>query len=221
MCVAATCRWCISAAARCPGPRRSFLRLSSGTLLGWRGIFVLIGVCALIVWVLRFNLPESPRWLATHGKGDAALKILPAFGIAGPPPGVGTRDDGGERYQKRSALGGVLDLSQARADGDACLFRLLRRRHDIGHLHARHHGRPRFRHHQGAAIHARHDAVLSAEQPVHDVVARSYRPHQDRGRRLHTWPAYFRCCFLSPLPTRWFCSPASACSSFSSSAAIR
>ncbi len=56
--------------------------------LGWRGIFVLIGVGALVIWVLRFNLPESPRWLATHGKGKEALEILPSFGIAGPPPDV-------------------------------------------------------------------------------------------------------------------------------------
>ena len=71
-----------------PWPAAIIFALVFRDSLGWRGIFVLIGVCALVVWVLRFNLPESPRWLATHGKGADALKILPAFGIAGPAPGV-------------------------------------------------------------------------------------------------------------------------------------
>src|ERR1700722_1274120 len=32
----------------------------------WRGIWMLIGVGALIVWVFRLTLPASPRYLATH-----------------------------------------------------------------------------------------------------------------------------------------------------------
>src|SRR5690348_8514153 len=39
----------------------------------WRGIWLLIGVGALIVWVFRFTLPESPRYLATHGRSDDAI----------------------------------------------------------------------------------------------------------------------------------------------------
>jgi len=50
----------------------------------WRGVWLLIGVGALIVWVFRFTLPESPRYLATHGRGDDALKVLTRLGIAGP-----------------------------------------------------------------------------------------------------------------------------------------
>ena len=50
----------------------------------WRGIWVAIGIGALIVWVLRFALPESPRYLATHGRGDEALGVLARLGIAGP-----------------------------------------------------------------------------------------------------------------------------------------
>ena len=50
----------------------------------WRGIWVAIGIGALIVWVLRFALPESPRYLATHGRGDEALGVLTRLGIAGP-----------------------------------------------------------------------------------------------------------------------------------------
>ena len=36
----------------------------------------IIGVGALIVWVFRFTLPESPRYLATHGRGEEALDVL-------------------------------------------------------------------------------------------------------------------------------------------------
>jgi MFS transporter, putative metabolite:H+ symporter len=50
----------------------------------WRGIWLAIGVGALIVWVLRFSLPESPRYLATHGRGKEALDVLARLGIAGP-----------------------------------------------------------------------------------------------------------------------------------------
>jgi MFS transporter, putative metabolite:H+ symporter len=50
----------------------------------WRGVWLLIGVGALIVWVFRFTLPESPRYLATHGRGEEAIAVLKRLGIAGP-----------------------------------------------------------------------------------------------------------------------------------------
>jgi len=51
----------------------------------WRGVWVLIGIGALIVWVFRFTLPESPRYLATHGRGQDALDVLGRLGVATPP----------------------------------------------------------------------------------------------------------------------------------------
>ena len=50
----------------------------------WRGVWLIIGVGALVVWVFRFSLPESPRFLATHGRGDEALAVLTRLGIPGP-----------------------------------------------------------------------------------------------------------------------------------------
>src|SRR5579862_691812 len=47
----------------------------------WRGVWLVIGVGALIVWVFRFTLPESPRYLATHGRGKEALDVLARLGI--------------------------------------------------------------------------------------------------------------------------------------------
>jgi putative MFS transporter len=52
--------------------------------IGWRGIWVVLGVGALIVFVLRFSLPESPRWLATHGQGARALDLLERMGLRRP-----------------------------------------------------------------------------------------------------------------------------------------
>jgi putative MFS transporter len=38
---------------------------------GWRPLFVIAGIGALIVWYLRKNLPESPRWLESKGRGGS------------------------------------------------------------------------------------------------------------------------------------------------------
>ncbi len=43
---------------------------------GWRGMFILGGVGALIVWYLRKDLPESPRWLESVGRADEANILL-------------------------------------------------------------------------------------------------------------------------------------------------
>jgi len=50
----------------------------------WRGVWLVVGIGALVVWVFRFTLPESPRYLATHGRGKEAIDILGRLGIAGP-----------------------------------------------------------------------------------------------------------------------------------------
>jgi putative MFS transporter len=52
--------------------------------IGWQGVWICFGVGAMIVWVLRFTLPESPRYLSTHGRGEEALDVLGRLGIAGP-----------------------------------------------------------------------------------------------------------------------------------------
>ncbi len=42
---------------------------------GWRPMFIIAGVGSLIVWYLRKNLPESPRWLEAQGR-DAEAEAL-------------------------------------------------------------------------------------------------------------------------------------------------
>jgi MFS transporter, putative metabolite:H+ symporter len=45
-------------------------------LYGWRWMFVIAGIGALVVWFLRKSMPESPRWLATQGRNAEAEKIV-------------------------------------------------------------------------------------------------------------------------------------------------
>ncbi len=60
---------------------------------GWRALFVIGGLIATIGVLARFHLPESPRWLALHGRlaeADAVVRRMEqgaaARGIALPPP---------------------------------------------------------------------------------------------------------------------------------------
>ena len=46
---------------------------------GWRWMFVITGVGALIVWYLRRALPESPRWLESKGHAEEAERVLSAI----------------------------------------------------------------------------------------------------------------------------------------------
>jgi len=65
-------------------PITTLFALAFRDSLGWRGCWIVIGVCALVVFLFRFTLPESPRWLATHGHGDRAIDLLKRMGIPGP-----------------------------------------------------------------------------------------------------------------------------------------
>ncbi len=68
----------------CSWPLSTLFALAFRDSLGWRGIWVVIGIGALVVFLLRFSLPESPRWLATHGRGREALDLLKRMGMPAP-----------------------------------------------------------------------------------------------------------------------------------------
>jgi putative MFS transporter len=62
---------------------------------GWRPMFVIAGIGSLIVWYLRKNLPESPRWLEAQGRTAEAEALMQtiekevAQSAALPAPAVG------------------------------------------------------------------------------------------------------------------------------------
>jgi len=45
-------------------------------IFGWRAMFVIGGLGALVVWYLRKALPESPRWLESVGRYDESEALL-------------------------------------------------------------------------------------------------------------------------------------------------
>lgn len=49
------------------------------TTLGWRGFFAMQAGLAVVALIVRRNLPESPRWLASRGHTEAADRTLTAI----------------------------------------------------------------------------------------------------------------------------------------------
>ena len=43
---------------------------------GWRPMFIIAGIGSLVVWYLRKNLPESPRWLEAQGRTAEAEALV-------------------------------------------------------------------------------------------------------------------------------------------------
>lgn len=46
------------------------------TNIGWRIAFLVGPILGLIIIYMRRHIPESPRWLVTHGRGDEAEAIV-------------------------------------------------------------------------------------------------------------------------------------------------
>jgi MFS transporter, putative metabolite:H+ symporter len=46
---------------------------------GWRWVVLLGSVGAVVIWVIRRRIPESPRWLAAHGEHEKAELIVAAL----------------------------------------------------------------------------------------------------------------------------------------------
>lgn len=47
--------------------------------VGWRPMFAIVGVGALVVWYLRKSMPESPRWLEAKGQTERAEQVMSAI----------------------------------------------------------------------------------------------------------------------------------------------
>ncbi|HEY2110522.1 MAG TPA: MFS transporter [Dongiaceae bacterium] len=44
--------------------------------IGWRLCFVIGAALSLVIFVMRLWLPESPRWLLTHGRAEEARRVI-------------------------------------------------------------------------------------------------------------------------------------------------
>ena len=62
--------------------------------LGWRWMFGIAGVAAIIIWAMRKSMPESPRWLASKGRFDEADAIVGAVEKEMNLPPLASEDDG-------------------------------------------------------------------------------------------------------------------------------
>jgi putative MFS transporter len=69
----------------CVWPLGTLLALLLRDTVGWRGVWIIIGLGGLAVFAASFRLPESPRWLVTHGRGKEALDQLETMGLGRPP----------------------------------------------------------------------------------------------------------------------------------------
>ena len=105
-----------------------------GPQLGWRAGFLLGAVLALAILLVRRNVPESPRWLLAHGRGEEAQRTVTAIeaevaaqhgplppplahGIARSRAGVPSLREVAQvllqRYRQRSAVVLALMIAQA------------------------------------------------------------------------------------------------------------
>ena len=159
----------------CVWPIGTALVLLFGSLMGapeqvWRGVWLLIGVGALIVWVFRFTLPESPRFLATHGRGEEALSVLTRLGIAGPKEKLTTDVASNTRSDP---FGVVFRMFPRRViAGMICFTAFFGVAIGLGAWLPNMMNAKGFSITKSLPIHPRHELRRAVREPVHDVRAR-------------------------------------------------
>ena len=76
---------------------------------GWRPMFIIAGIGSLVVWYLRKNLPESPRWLESQGRTAEAEALMQAIekeaAAARPAAGAGHAGAGAAGQRIRACCG--------------------------------------------------------------------------------------------------------------------
>lgn len=69
----------LSVLANCSAPIATFIGFLIIPSIGWRWMFVIVGIASLIVWYFRRSLPESPRWYFSQGRYSEAEKVVRQF----------------------------------------------------------------------------------------------------------------------------------------------
>lgn len=67
---------CVSVFTNLGAPFGFFLSTIFITHFGWRSMFIVVGLFAILLWFMRRNLPESPRWLMIHGEENKASEVI-------------------------------------------------------------------------------------------------------------------------------------------------
>src|SRR3982751_3090725 len=57
--------------------------ISPYSIEGWRWVVLIGAAASMVIWILRLYVPESPLWLARHGRSEEAVKILVTLEGAG------------------------------------------------------------------------------------------------------------------------------------------
>src|ERR1700719_3475697 len=80
---------------------------------GWRWVVLIGAAGSMVIWILRLFVPESPLWLARHGRTREAVKILRRLEASA-----------GTTYARRERTAGVVPAATAAATvGFAELFK--------------------------------------------------------------------------------------------------
>lgn len=93
---------------------RGLVPLQPLGLDGWRWLFIIGALGAVIVWILRRRLPESPRWLESVGRVEEAGRLVDEWeksartaGLPLPEPNPEERPTAAERLPVRKLFSGV------------------------------------------------------------------------------------------------------------------
>jgi putative MFS transporter len=165
-----------------PWPVGVLLTLAFRDSIGWRGIWIIIGIGALVIFVLRFSLPESPRWLATQGQ--RALALLQRMGLRSVPLNTLTTDAASDTHS--DPLGVVLRQYPGRViAGMVCFYAFFSIALGLGAWLPNILGRTRLPDRQVAELDLLDDPRFSLRQCLYDVCAGAFRPQADRRRRVY------------------------------------
>ncbi|WP_240542007.1 MFS transporter [Bifidobacterium sp. CP2] len=104
--------WCaiVSLVANCGVPIAMLLCAWIIPRWSWRPLFVGIGLIAAVIWWLRRDIPESPRWLAVHDRYEEADAIVRRMEANGSRPVDAAATSADAAAQTRNAGGRSLGV---------------------------------------------------------------------------------------------------------------
>lgn len=81
-------------------------------VVGWRSMFLIGVIPAVLVWVIRRKVPESPRWLVSTGKNQEAIASLKQLGASDEmiKQEMGIADSDTSNKKESVGMGNVFEL---------------------------------------------------------------------------------------------------------------